>query len=428
MKTASAMQKPEEKISESDNSDNDTQVYFSKCQNNTLGYQTPVKVSLMLPFSAKQSISYYKDSIKSSNEIKKAATRGRPFLDFYSGTLLAIEDLKKQGINIILNVYDISDARAIQNVLNDPELKETNLIIGPGFAEEIQKVSSFSNEHKINMVYPMSNTNAEIYKNPYLFHINSADTLYYNLMSDEIIRQAKGQNLLVILPEASETNAVNLKNKIKQKVFNQSMLDSEKITYLEYTPGKNDILEIQSLIDNNKHNYIVITSEKQANVSKTIPIIVSIKAKTKADITLFGMREWLKYQTIDPEEIHILNGTFFSPFGIDYNDILTQEFIKRYRQTFQTEAFSVQPFFQNPETTVSYSRYGMWGYDVTFYFITALYKYGENFSSCIDTFKPKQIQFNFKFKRISNWGGFYNNGLFMIRFNSDFSVETTPLR
>ena len=428
-RTASALKQPEVKSPDTENTNSyTTQSLLKDCNNTSLGYNSPIKVALMLPFSAKDALQFFKDSVTSTNE-SAAFRRSKSFLEFYAGTLLAVETLKKQGVNIDLKVYDTADSRAIQSALNDSELKETDLIIGPGIANEIQKISAFSIENKINMVFPMSNINPELQKNPYMFQINSPDSLYLDKIADEIVNQSKGQNLLVISLKTSDVKVVNFAKLIKQKVFIQNRSESEQIKYIEYTPGKDDLLGLQSLIDAEKHTYIVIPSseKQQADVSKLIPIIAGLKAKLKTNITLFGMPEWLRFQTIDPEEIYAINLTVFSPFGIDYKDAITKEFIDKYRQQFNLEPYPIHPYFQNPDPQYSYSRYGIWGYDVSLYFLTALYKYGKNFTACLNNAPSQGIQFNFNFKRISNWGGFYNNGLYMIRFNADFTVERIPV-
>ena len=425
LRTATVLNQAEEVVADNTEITDDATITSVDCGNAIVSL--PIKVALMLPFQARESNVYYRDSLGLSNE-SNAALRTKPFIEFYSGMLLAVDVLKKQNISVEFTTYDIApDSRSIQNALNDPKLKNMDLIIGPAIANELPLISSFSIEHGIPLVYPMSHNNPNLLDNPYMFQINSPDSLFHDLIADEIVRQAKGENLLVILPDASEPDAIKLANLVKQKAFLQGRSDNTIINYQEYLPGKDDLLGIQALIDKNKHTYVFIPSEKQADVSKLIPIIAGIKTKIRANITLFGMPDWLRFQTIDPENIYVLNGTIFSPFGIDYNDSATKGFIEKYRQSFYTEPHAVSPYFQNSDASASYSRYGIWGYDVSLYFLTAISKYGKNFEVCIDNFNSKQIQFNFKFSRISNWGGFYNNGLYMIKFNSNYTTQRIPL-
>ena len=406
------------------NDNTDAQIVIPTCTNTTLGYEIPIKVALMLPFSAREAQRYFSDTISSSTTSRNAALRSKPFIEFYTGMLLAIEVLKKQGVNINLQVFDISaESNAIQNALNNSELQNVDLIIGPGVTNELPQISAFSNRHSIPLVYPMSNANPELFNNPNMFHINSPDSLFHDLIADEIIRQAKGENMLVILPAASEREATKLAEIIKQKVTSYNQLDVNKINYKEYRSGRDDVTAIEALIDKDKHTFIVMPTQLQTEVSKLVPTLAVVKGRTKANITLFGMSSWLRFQTLDPENIYQLNGTFFPTFAVDYRDPNTRQFIDNYRQAFNTEPFPVHPYFQSADANSSFSRYGIWGYDVSLYFINAVYKYGKNFGTCLENYYPQQIQFNFDFKRISNQGGYYNNGLYMIRFKSDFATE-----
>ncbi|MDR2928555.1 MAG: LysM peptidoglycan-binding domain-containing protein [Cytophagaceae bacterium] len=399
----------------------------SNCSSLGIDSQTSIKVALLFPFQAKASTAHYVDSLPSLSG-RNIAMRTKPFVEFYTGTLMAVDELKKQGSNITLSVYDIApDTRSVQKALSDPELKNVDLIIGPGISNELPSVSMFSAEHAIPMVFPMSHSGPELANNPYMFQVNSSDTLYHDVIADEIVRQARGANLLVILPSSSEPDATKLAAAVKQKSLMQERVLAGSINYLEYKQGGDDLQGIQTLIDVEKHTYIVIPSKKQTEVSRLIPIINGIKTRIKAEVTLFGMQDWLRFQTIEPENMHQLNATVFSPFGIDYTDHATQEFIKKFRQWYHTEPHAVNPYFQSSDASTNYSRYGIWGYDVALYFLTAVGQYGKNFGMCLDSFQTTQIQFNFNFKRISNWGGFYNQGLYMIRFNSDYTTERIKL-
>ena len=402
---------------------------FGDCSDNlNIGQSKEIKVALLFPFAAREASRFFSEEDTTKRAITNlppSASRGKVFTEFYSGMLLALDTLKKQGVNVILSVYDIApDTIALKRILNDKSLTESDIIIGPGLANELPLLSEFSRRHQIPLVYPMSNTNPELVRNPYMFHINTPDSLFYGQMSDEIVRQAAGSNLIVILPESSETGAIMFANQIKLKA-NQF---SNGVNYIEYKSKGADLTSLQALINKDGANYVVIPSVKEAEVSKLIPIIVGVRELTKANITLFGSSDWLRFQTIDPEDIHQLNGSIFSPFAIDYKQPTTQRFIKKYRQWYHTEAHAISPYFQTSSASSNFSRYGIWGYDVTYFFVTAINKYGSNFDMCLSNFQHHEIQFNFDFKRISNWGGFYNHGLYIIKFNSNLSTERIPVR
>lgn len=386
-----------------------------------LARNSSVKVALLLPFGG-QDISE-DDSSRVLRSSSSSSSRSKISSEIYSGMLLALDTLKKQGVNVELSVFDIApDSLAIKRVLDNSSLANADLIIGPAFAHELPMVSSYSLNHKIPLVYPISNTNPELLHNPYLFHINTPDSLYYNQMAGEIVRQSQGATLVVILPSESETEAMLLVQKIRQRVNS-----GHNINYKEYNT-KGGSYNVQSLINKDGANFIVVPTVKEVEVSKIIPVLVGVKDRTKADITLFGMSDWLRLQTIDPEQIHKLNGSVFSPLGIDYQQVQTRNFISKFRKWYHTEPHAISPYFHSSGITSNFSRYGIWGYDVTYYFVSAISEYGHDFDLCLDKFKHQEIQFNFDFKRISNWGGFYNQGLFILKFHTDLRTERIPVK
>ena len=189
------------------------------CEKNyTLGYKEPIRVALMLPFAAAQHQSY-SDSIQVSRESRTSSNRGKMFTEFYSGVLLALDTLKKQGISVELSVYDIApDTNAVRRALRDPSLSRQHLIIGPALAGELPLVSEFSRAHGIPLVYPMSNTNPQLDNNPYLFHINTPDYLVFDKIAEDIVKQASGGKLIVIRPTEKDDNAGHFIQLLRQKV------------------------------------------------------------------------------------------------------------------------------------------------------------------------------------------------------------------
>ncbi len=407
-------------------------ILYDKCiPNRELGYSRPLKVSLLLPFNAKESSRYYSlenDSVLYSREMSATAQRSRVFTEFYSGALMALDSLKKLGISVDFSVFDISpDSFAIKRVLRDPALEESDLIIGPGLGNELSLISNFSKQNAIPLVFPISNnTEGEIFSNAYLFQVNSPDSLLFEKMAKEIVQKSLGANLLVILPPAHEKDAQLLVQRIKEQASHQMMLN-KSVNYIEYRPKGDDLIAIQALVSKEVANYIVVPSVAAGEISKIIPVLKGVKEKTKAEMNLYGRSEWLRMQTIDPEDIHYLNTTVFSPFRLDYGRDITQDFIAKYRSWYHMEPHAISPYFQYSDATSGFSRFGIWGYDVTFYFISAMTQYGENFDLCLDQVKHNEVQFNFDFQRVSNWGGFFNKGFFKLNFTPNLKTIQSPV-
>ncbi len=120
-------------------------------------------VSVMFPFLA------------STLEPTPNKKQNQLILDLYEGMRLAVDTLFRQGINIRLLAYDTErnpadperSKEAIRKLLETDELKNTDLIVGPIFREELKPVQEFSEHHWINMINPVSNNSEYVGQNPY---------------------------------------------------------------------------------------------------------------------------------------------------------------------------------------------------------------------------------------------------------------------
>ncbi|PWD99979.1 PBP1 and LysM peptidoglycan-binding domain-containing protein [Marinilabilia rubra] len=410
----------------------------SMCLNKSgLGRMRPVRVALLLPFALDETEEANilekiedRDTIRTVRKNRIVARRSKVFAEFYEGVLLSLDQLKKENVSVDLSVFDIApDKESLKMVLKtNSEIKNMDLIIGPARSENLEIVSEFAFKHKIKLVYPLSNVNPELDRNPYVFQINTPDTLVFDKMANEIVRQAGDFNLIAIVPETEDPYAGAFLEKLRKKVFFNEFAMKKEIHYKEYRmSGKADKNNLEALLDPERKNYVVVPTNEEATLSKIVPTLAGIVEQDRTDIRLFGMTEWLRAQSVDPEDMFTLKAQIFSFFAFDYSSAQTNRFIKKYRKWYHTEPQAVSSYFQNSSSSSGYSRYGAWGYDVSYYFIAALARRGENFEYCPDPLDLSPVQFNFCFKRISNWGGFYNEGIFMLKFLPGYEVKRLPV-
>ncbi len=402
-----------------------------------IGHNRPMKVALMLPFALNETeeaniIQKVEngDTIKTVRSDRIIARQSTVFTEFYEGVLLALDDLKKQNVHVDLSVYDISpDSEALEQVLKiNPELKDMDMIIGPARSNDLSVVSDFAVKNQIKVIYPLSNVNPELADNPYIFQINTPDTLVFDRMTNEIVNQAEGYNLLSIIPAGEDEYAAMFFEELRKKVFFNQFALNKDINYREYRiSGKEDQTNLEALLDPLKKNIVVVPTNEEVTISKIVPTLAGISKKRKINISLFGMTEWLRAQSIEPEDMFTLNAQLFTFFAFDYESSETERFIEKYRRWYHTEPHAVSSYFQNSSSSSGYSRYGAWGYDVAYYFMLSMKQRGANFEYCPEPLDLHPVQFNFSFKRVSNWGGFYNQGLFLLKFGPGYEVKRVPV-
>jgi len=111
-------------------------------------------------------------------------------------------------------------------------------------------------------------------------------------------------------------------------------------------------------------------------------------------------------KSIQTENFHHLRLRFLTPYYVDYSKPLVRRFIGEYRNYFYTEP----------------SQYSFQGFDVSYYFLSALYKYGKDFRNSLAEYPMELTQMDFKFRKASPIGGFINHSLFVNSYERNFDV------
>ena len=392
-----------------------------------------LKIGLLLPFNVYESkkvniiteVDDNGEEIEKEREDKIISNKSKVFVEFYEGMLMALDTLKKEDANIELFVYDThSDSTdKIKDILMKPEMADLDMIIGPAYAINLQPVSEFARKHDIKLIYPFSTINPELKSNPEIFQVSPVDTLLFPTIESEILKHVKGKRIIMIRTKDNSAYENKLGRELKEQIFWDSFRGGAQPDYVEYKFVQGELNGLEELFVKDVENVVLIPSKNEAYVSSIVTTIAGITRNHHLNVTLWGLPDWLRFQSLKPEDVHQLNGHIFSYYGMDYNNPETITFVNKFRSWYHTEPMAISPYFQKASVRSNFSRYGVWGYDVSYYFINALKTYGKNFEYCLDGYNPHLIQSNFRFKHISNWGGLYNTGLFILNFSPDFKLH-----
>jgi hypothetical protein len=120
-------------------------------------------------------------------------------LDMYNGMRLAVDTLATFGINIELRSYDTerNNLAAVKKILEAPELKNSDLLVGPLFNEETRLVQQFSAENRIMMINPVSNSLDYVKDNPFAYLFQSSHQTIGERSAEIAYEATKNKNCIV---------------------------------------------------------------------------------------------------------------------------------------------------------------------------------------------------------------------------------------
>ena len=332
--------------------------------------------------------------------------RSASAVEFYEGALLAIDTLKKQGLNAKIYWFDtMRDTVKMAQLLKSPVMKDMDLMIGPFSTELIGQVRSFARENRIYYISPTAINTASLKNNPYLIQINSGEINTIGPIVDHISKQ---ENIHVTLIGNQSESDQTLYNAYLNKL--KTVFDDNKLTVIEMHPE--GMQQPTRYLKKDMMNVVILPSDNEAFVNVTTGQLNA--ASHNYQINLYGLASWTKFVDLDLEYLHALEFRYATAYYIDYSNLSVQKFLQQFRKTYFTE-----PTMLTTSGGISRNNYqfAFLGYDVTYFFVSAMMKYGKDFGRCIPAFRLPVLQSDFHFNRIDPNSGFMNIHLDIYKYS-----------
>lgn len=385
-----------------------------------------LKIALMLPL--------YSEEVREIDIPRNAASidpddyKSFNFIQFYEGFLMAMDELEEQGLKVKLYVYDVDEkvSKTIQ-VLQQPELPDMDLIIGPFYSRNFKLVSNFAELFGIKIVNPLTRR-TEVLSSPNVYKmkpsrdaqpalLTSFVEKYYPESNIILIRNNKFQfaneieiikssldklvpfgvkipnsKLYDLILEYSKSNTILARGMLMSSL----QVENRKIhtAQLENAPGdstffSNGIAEITYATDSvhgilqhasiARHNLLIVLTNNEIFAPEILTSLNDLK--DTFDITVIGMPEWERFTNLETDYLLDLKVYFFTDSYYDYNDPDVENFVRGFRERFNTDP----------------GRFGFEGYDLATYFLGAMMRFGPDCEDCLPYYPKELLKTSVKF-------------------------------
>lgn len=379
------------------------------CKNYHYSSDSTFNIALLLPLFINE------------NQAQLSGANGRNFMlfdktnifyQYLFGTFIAINELQQLGINIHLHIYDTRrDSTRLKNILQQPEMKNMDLIIGPVYSYNYKIIKPFSYQYHINFISPLSHKHEIIDRNPFVFMVTPSDKMLMKRIAQFIAPSADTVKTLVLTEyydNEQQQQAQQLTKYLKEMAWQTLALDTVDITTASYDPTQ--ALDT-NLLSSSETNYVIIPSKNEVFVDGALNQLNAIKNIYGYKITVIGLPSWENFRNFDLKWYITLNIHYPSAFYVDKESQNVINFRDKYLRIFN----------ELPD------YYSYLGYDITTYFVHALRQYGKTFQYCISPTdmepNPRGIFLNFDFKRADPYSGFENNAVFMIYYDNNLKMH-----
>lgn len=356
-------------------------------------------VALMLPF-------HYdiNDSIERNlkfNEKPYIYKESEIALLFYEGAMLALDSIKKSGGAIRAYTFDTrEDSLETAALLKKPEMSEMDLIIGPFYQHLFEDVAEFAKLNETGIVCPVPQSAKILLENKYASKVLASPLIQAGQLAEFVMNKYQDRQTLVF--GSTDKTDMRLSQSFLQKAEEvtekQGKNFSSAVSSFYFAEINTE--KLKALLSSTDTNFIILPSYNQVFVSDMLTKLNSLLEHY--NIMVFCLDKLTGYENIDVKYLHQLQVHVASPSYFDYEDQEVKRFIMMFREKYKTEP----------------GKFGFLGFDVTYYYLSALLKYGKNFYDYLPGYKLELFSNSFDFIRTGFESGCENKHVYILKYEN----------
>ncbi len=388
------------------------------------------------------------------------------FIKFLEGSLLALDSLGKEGYLLDVSVYDVDDqVTKTVKVLQRPELKDMDMIIGPFYSKSFDQVAIFAENFGITVVNPFTFREDMLTKYDHIVKVKPGAESQIPLLKKLIENYYTDYKVFVIsqnaywdaalvntlkqyvdeaLPDSVKLSNIKINNlaievmnrqkeeeeteeekpaeeekplefplegqTIQQELIAQYLFDStefsNKLVYVDYMHDS-----IHPVADNAspiRKNLVIIYGNNKAFIMDALNRLNVLK--DTFDIEVIGMPYWEQIKRPEYQLYNNLDLTYFSSYYIDTTSWQVKDFQKRFLNSFK----------------ITPDEYAYAGFDITWFFVKALADYNKHFEHCLPKINAMMMENGYSFRKAGPAGTNFENTMWNILKIKDFKITRLP--
>ena len=351
-----------------------------------------LKVALLLPFRTSK---YNIDTLTTKTIFTKNATLVNIATDFYLGAEIAIDSLRRRGLDVELNVFDTGSRRGnnLNSIISEKGLNSNNVVIGPLYSEEIQKVAANVN---IPVVFPVYSNNQSNFHSSNIIKTSPEKSVFREELERYLKANFDEGNIIIVSDGKSQS--LRTSNMLKSSLEFGTMANTVNIlTPKDGYIAKSRFLDI---IKPNTKNWVVIATDNNIIVGNAINSLISLPEETT--VKVFTYDKGKVYSKIDNRKLAKIGFTYVSDEFVDEESLSSRTFTKQYLK----------------KNNALPSFYATKGFDITYDILVRLAS-GNDLNTTFKQGASIRVETKFDYRNNNR----ENQGLFIVQYNKDLSLS-----
>lgn len=350
---------------------------------------TNKKLALLLPFNLTK---LDQDTINSTKARLKKDKFLNMTLDFYAGALVAIDSVKKMGLNIDVAILDSNETKSTSNItslLQENNLKTFDAIIGPFYQNNVEKTADLLSANNVPVFSPLSKDYVKKFSN-LVQSTPSVDDIK-NAMFD--FMRAKNANIIAIVDPK--------KGSVKQYISE----NQKDVLFAQFTEkGTLDIENLKTILVKDKTNFVIMETAKTNLILNITNTLVNLLPNYDIKLVTLGENEALDYDEIPMTRLTKLKMHYPS--------------LTRANQSGEASIFENN--FRRKNKILP-NQFATRGFDITFDVLLRLAQ-EKNIIETLNETATEQVENKFYYKQNPD-GGYANKGVYILFYDTDLTIK-----
>ena len=319
-------------------------------------------------------------------------------MDFYSGVLLALRDLEKEGVKTTLNVYDLQAGTP-----SSKDLENNDFVLGPISSSDLSTILSLTGG-QVPVISPLDQRAGDLAdtRKGFIQAPSSAASQYAELAAWAAEDRAR-EDKIILVTETTSNGSTAPALGVRQAL----VAAGTPFVGVSWTQAQGRSLpaSLTSVLIKGGVNRIIVASEKEgfvADIARNISILLGRGYK----VAMYAPSKVRTFETVDSSVYHQDNLHICSPYFADYETSEVKAFVRAYRALYRTEP----------------SQFAFQGYDLAHYFAKMVSKYGNRWTRALTRVPENGLHTDFRFEKTSA-GSYRNTGIRRILYDTDYSTS-----
>lgn len=329
---------------------------------------------------------------------------GRRMVEYYRGVLMAIEDLKTEGISVDVHAWNLAEDANVGMMLLENGVTDCDLIFGPLYTKQMDQLSQFVKAYGVKLVIPFSISGNHVRDNADIYQIYQPQSELDATAINNFLVRFRGYNYVIVDCNDENSTKGSFTSALRAK------LDESKLNY-NITNLNSSEQTFARAFSLEKPNVVVLNTARSPQLNDAFRKLNTLTAANKnIQVSLFGYNEWLMYEKAYMELYYKYDTYIPTYYYYNTGSSRIKNLETRYKERFGAEMMAAIP------------RFAITGYDQARFFLRGLHRDGKTFTGEIPDKDALQTQF--KFERVGEGGGLKNKQFLFIHYNRNRTIST----